>query len=114
MSNPSQHQSSAFVTTAIADGERKVDPRLALGYRIKALRFQQQITQEELADRCSMFRTYMSRIESGQANPTLTMLYEIAGAFGLDIRELFTPDDTPVAARVNPKGPRTSRGRVSR
>ncbi|TXT40794.1 MAG: XRE family transcriptional regulator [Comamonadaceae bacterium] len=87
---------------------------MALGYRIKALRCQQQITQEELADRCNMFRTYMSRIESGQANPTLTMLYEIAAAFGLDVRELFTIDDTPVAARVNSKGPRTSRGRVSR
>jgi len=87
---------------------------MALGDRIKTLRYQHQITQEELADRCNMFRTYMSRIESGQANPTLTMLYEIAGAFRLDIRELFTPGDTPVATRVNPKGPRTSRGRVSK
>jgi transcriptional regulator with XRE-family HTH domain len=87
---------------------------MALGCRIKALRYQHQITQEELADRCNMFRTYMSRIESGQANPTLTMLHEIAAAFRLDIRELFVPGDPPVAARVNPKGPRTSRGRVSK
>lgn len=101
-------------SSATAAGGQNANPRLALGYRIKALRSQQQITQEELADRCNMFRTYMSRIESGQANPTLTMLYEIAAAFGLDVRELFTLDDTPVAARVNPKGPRTSRGRVSR
>lgn len=114
MSNPSQPQPFAPNAAAITGGERKVDPRMALGYRIKALRCQQQITQEELADRCNMFRTYMSRIESGQANPTLTMLYEIAGAFGLDVRELFTLDDTPVAARVNPKGSRTSRGRVTR
>ena len=49
-----------------------IDPRKALGLRIKQLRAEYQLTQEELADRCGLFRTYMSRIESGLANPTLT------------------------------------------
>ncbi|MCW5648253.1 MAG: helix-turn-helix transcriptional regulator [Ramlibacter sp.] len=92
-----------------------MDPRLALGLRIKELRSDHGLTQEELAERSGMFRTYMSRVESGAANPTLTMLYQIAGAFGLDVRELLTPGaSTNVARRVKSKVPTPSRGRVRR
>lgn len=94
-------------------GSRKPDPRRLLGLRIKALRAERGLTQEELADRCGLFRTYMSRIESGQANPTLTMLHQIAKGFGLDVRELLVAPDGPVPARVVAAGPRLSRGRVS-
>jgi len=93
---------------------RAFDPKKALGLRIKALRAERQITQEDLADRCGMFRTYMSRIESGQANPTLTMLHDIAAAFKVDIRDLFAPAVDGVPGRVSAAGPRMSRGRVSK
>jgi transcriptional regulator with XRE-family HTH domain len=67
--------------------------------------------QEERADRSGLFRTYMSRIESGRANPTLTMLHQIAAAFGVDVRELLVPSDGPVPDRVLSARP-LSRGRV--
>jgi transcriptional regulator with XRE-family HTH domain len=88
-----------------------VDPRAALGRRVKELRGLQGITQEELADRCGLFRTYMSRIESGRASPTLTMLHQIAAAFGVDVRELLVASDGPVPDRVLSARP-VSRGRV--
>jgi len=88
-----------------------VDPRVALGRRVKELRGLQGITQEELADRSGLFRTYMSRIESGRANPTLTMLHQIAAAFGVDVGELLVPSDGPVPDRVLSPRP-LSRGRV--
>ena len=59
----------------------------------------QRITQEELADRCGMFRTYMSRIESGLANPTLTMLHALAKGLDVDIQELFVQVQTPPPVR---------------
>ncbi len=94
---------------------REVDPRVALGFRIKELRAEHGLTQEELAERSGMFRTYMSRVESGVANPTLTMLYQIAGAFGVDVRELLTPvTSANVARRVKSSVPTPSRGRVRR
>ncbi|HXD39860.1 MAG TPA: helix-turn-helix transcriptional regulator [Ramlibacter sp.] len=92
---------------------RKFDPRRQLGQRIKALRAERALTQEELADRCEIFRTYMSRIESGLANPTLTMLHQLAKGLDVDVRELLVPGEGPVPARVNSSGPRLSRGRVS-
>ena len=88
-----------------------VDPRAALGRRVKELRGLHGITQEELADRSGLFRTYMSRIESGRANPTLTMLHQIAAAFGVDVGELLVPSDGPVPDRVLSPRP-LSRGRV--
>ena len=96
------------------------DPRRALGQRIKALRREHQLTQEDLAEGSGMFRTYMSRIESGQANPTLTMLHDIAAAFNIDIGELFVPlpsgvpVPTPLVRRIVSPKPRISRGRVSK
>ncbi|MFE8646169.1 helix-turn-helix domain-containing protein [Sphingomonas sp. NCPPB 2930] len=89
------------------------DPRKSLGKRIKELRLKHGLTQEELSERSGLFRTYMSRIESGLANPTLTILYRIAGAFAIDVRELFTPATTSEAVRVLSARP-LSRGRVER
>jgi transcriptional regulator with XRE-family HTH domain len=84
----------------------------SLGLRIKELRAQQTLTQEELADRCGMFRTYMSRIESGLANPTLTMLHTLADALEVPIAELFVaPTSKPVKVRSRQL---VSRGRVVR
>ena len=85
-----------------------------MGRRVKELRAIQGLTQEELADRSGLFRTYMSRIESGQANPTLTMLHQIADAFVVDVRELFVAAKGGVPARVKSAKPSPSRGRIKR
>lgn len=90
-----------------------MDPRKSLGLRIKELRAEHGLTQEELAERSGLFRTYMSRIESGSANPTLTMLHQIAGAFPIDVRDLLCPVSGVVPGRVM-AAEKVSRGRVSR
>ncbi|MDP2034031.1 MAG: helix-turn-helix transcriptional regulator [Polaromonas sp.] len=96
---------------------KDIDPRRALGIRIRQLRSERQITQEELADSCGMFRTYLSRIESGLANPTLTVLHTLAAGFEMDVTELFaTPapgGEAQMPQRILSKR-RTSRGRVAR
>lgn len=94
-----------------------IDPRKALGLRIKQLRAEYQLTQEELADRCCLFRTYMSRIESGLANPTLTALHTLAKGFRIDISELLVMPDAKAIAKPMPKvraAKPISRGRVAR
>jgi len=90
-----------------------LDPRKVLGLRMKQLRAEFPLTQEELADRCGLFRTYMSRIESGLANPTLTVLHTLAKGLEVDIDVLLAMPETKQVAKVRSKRP-VSRGRVSR
>ena len=86
--------------------------RAILAENVRAFRKEHGLSQEELADRSGMFRTYMSRIESGVANPTVTMLYAVADALEVRVQELFDdPKEAP--GRVRSKKP-ISRGRVDR
>jgi transcriptional regulator with XRE-family HTH domain len=41
------------------------------------------------SERCGFYQTYLSRLERGQANPTLNALEVIAMAFNLSIFEFF-------------------------
>ena len=52
-------------------------------------RLEQGYTQEVFAERCGFFRTYLSRVETGRANPTLNAIEVIAVALGLTVVELF-------------------------
>lgn len=96
--------------------KKKPDPREILGKRVKELRAQKGITQEELADRCEMFRTYLSRIESGLANPTLTALHVLAAGLEVSVLELLSPPTSEIGSttvRVRSTRP-MSRGRVDK
>lgn len=70
------------------------------------------MTQEELADRCALFRTYLSRIEAGLANPSLTVLYALAEALSVPVQQLFESAQIHHTKPVRAKQP-VSRGRVS-
>ena len=87
-------------------------PQRSFGARVRELRRAAGMTQEDLAERCGLFRTYMSRIETGQANPTLTMIHALAASLGVPVQALFG-EATAAPARV-PRSARPSRGRVSR
>ena len=41
------------------------------------------------SEKCGFYQTYLSRIENGQANPTLNAMEVIAVALGLSVFELF-------------------------
>jgi len=71
------------------------------------------ITQEELADRAGIFRTYMSRIETGDANPTFSVLLALAKGLGCHVRNLFDPPSLGKAVRTRLRKP-SSRGRTER
>lgn len=89
-------------------------PQQAFGDRIRELRAAAGLTQEDLSERCGLFRTYMSRIETGKANPTLTMIHALAESLGVEVTALFAASKVPATKRVRAGAPRPSRGRVSR
>ena len=68
------------------------------GNRVRQLRLAAEMTQEDLAHRCGLFRTYMSRIETGRANPTLTMIHALADSLRVPVTSLFEPAE-PTSSR---------------
>ncbi|MFO2465690.1 helix-turn-helix domain-containing protein [Pseudomonas sp. 15FMM2] len=62
--------------------------RKGFGQRIRELRSSQGFSQEAFADKCGFVRTYMSRIETGTANPSLDAAKVLANGLGMTLSEL--------------------------
>jgi len=63
--------------------------RLVFGHRVRDLRLAAGLKQDEFADLCGFARSYMSRIETGGANPSLDAVEVLAAALNVPVRELF-------------------------
>jgi transcriptional regulator with XRE-family HTH domain len=61
----------------------------AFGDAIRTIRRQQNVSQESLALKCGLDRTYISGIERGVRNPSLTNVFKIAAALEIAPVELF-------------------------
>ncbi|WP_414882926.1 helix-turn-helix domain-containing protein [Pseudomonas sp. IT-P2] len=62
---------------------------LSLGSRVRALRLAKGWSQEELGARANLDRTYVSGIERGVRNPTVTVLHALSEGLGIGIGDLF-------------------------
>ena len=65
-----------------------------LGRRVKKLRADRGWSLEELANASGVSRSMLSEIEREKANPTLTVTFRIARAFGLTLQELIESAET--------------------
>lgn len=59
------------------------------GQRIKELRAKLDMTQEDLAFKVGVDRSYMGFIERGEKNPTLKNLIKISNVLKVSLSELF-------------------------
>ncbi len=80
MQNIQCSQSSTFTMNT--------DIKQKLGARIKDLRIKQGFSQEELASKCHLHRTYISDIERGERNVSIENVERIANALDIDPSEL--------------------------
>lgn len=64
-------------------------PRVALGVRVRELREGLTLSQEAFAHKAGLDRTYVSGVERGRRNPTLDVLYRLADALEVEVRDLF-------------------------
>jgi len=55
-----------------------VDIRARLGANVRRLRVKKGWSQEDYADRAGIHRTYVSDIERGRRNPTITVVDKLA------------------------------------
>lgn len=68
--------------------ERLVSTRF--GRAVREKRVAAGLTQEELADRCGIDRSYMGGVERGERNPTLSVIERISEGLGVTLAELFS------------------------
>ena len=67
----------------------KQDVLVRFGQIVRRYREDMNISQEELAFRAGLHRTYLGLIERAEKNVTLCNIKKIADALGIDIKDLF-------------------------
>lgn len=65
-----------------------------IGVKIKALRLKNNLTQEELADRCELTKGYISQLENNLTNPSIGTLEDILVVLGSGLGAFFQDEDT--------------------
>ncbi len=60
----------------------------AVGERIRQLRLEQDISQEDLAVEADIPLSQIGRIERGETNPTISTLYVISEALKIELSSL--------------------------
>ena len=85
-----------------------MDLKKEFGLIIKGRRIALGYSQEILAERADLHRTYVTDIERGTRNLTLESISRLANALGVSIRELFPPE-----VFEHPSGNNTPRPRLT-
>jgi transcriptional regulator with XRE-family HTH domain len=84
-----------------------------LAHNVRQLRLSRNLTQEQLARLSGVPRPTWSNLESGTANPTVSVLAKVAAALQVPVEELISPPKA--VARLYPAAaiPRKQRGGVT-
>jgi transcriptional regulator with XRE-family HTH domain len=83
-----------------------MDVRRRVGLNVKAARQDLGLSQEALAFECRLHRTYVSGVERGIRNPTVTVLEKIAIALKVPAARLL--DELPGGSAPVGRGRRSS------
>lgn len=70
-----------------------IDVRITYGNRIRALRKNLKISQESLALRAGLDRTYVASVENGKRNISLINIERLANALNCSLFDFFNSDE---------------------
>ena len=63
--------------------------RILLGQRVRALREESNLTQEQLALMTGVGRSYLAKVEAGNRNATIDFMEKVALGLGVTLGQLF-------------------------
>jgi transcriptional regulator with XRE-family HTH domain len=75
--------------------------RQAFGQALREIRTALQLSQDELAYRAGIDRTYVSILELGQKSPTLDVVFKIAHGLGLPPSDLLARTEAHMSYKNN-------------
>ncbi|MBE5776960.1 MAG: cupin domain-containing protein [Clostridiales bacterium] len=61
-----------------------------IGEKLRQLRLQRNLTQEEMADRCELSKGFISQVERDLASPSIATLTDMLECLGSNLREFFS------------------------
>lgn len=67
--------------------------RMEIGGKIRELRNQKGLTQEELADRCELSKGFISQLENDLTSPSIATLIDILQCLGTNLKDFFNDAD---------------------
>lgn len=76
----------------MARKNRNIDQ--SFGDALRRRRLEAGLSQEELAHRCDLHRTYISMLERGLKSPSLGVVKRLSGAVGVEAWELVREAET--------------------
>ena len=76
----------------------EAEPAQAFGAAVRALRTEQGVAQETLANLAGIERSHMGKIERGEHMPTLAIILKIARALGCSAADLMTATENRLTA----------------
>lgn len=65
---------------------------MQIGEKLKRLRVEKQLTQEELANRCELSKGFISQLENDLTSPSIATLIDILDILGTNLNEFFSED----------------------
>ena len=69
---------------------------MEIGVKIRELRLKNQLTQEELADRCDLTKGYISQLENDGNSPSIATLKDILDCLGCSLTDFFADEQESV------------------
>ena len=61
-----------------------------IGEKLRRLRLQKNLTQEEMADRCELSKGFISQVERNLASPSIATLTDMLECLGSNLKEFFS------------------------
>lgn len=61
-----------------------------IGEKLRQLRLQRNLTQEEMADRCELSKGFISQVERDLASPSIATLTDMLECLGSNLKEFFS------------------------
>lgn len=66
---------------------------MEIGEKLRRLRIQRNLTQEEMADRCELSKGFISQVERNLASPSIATLTDMLECLGSDLKTFFSEAD---------------------
>lgn len=65
---------------------------MEIGEKLRELRIQRGLTQEEMADRCELSKGFISQVERDLASPSIATLKDMLECLGVTLQSFFSDD----------------------